>query len=102
MVQRHQKSILNKFSKIYNIYPDRKICDAIIKELKRVQIEKLNTWDYQYLFLNFINNGLTIIPKYSLVKNIGFDLNSTHTHSKTYDMRELKNIQDIKQYVKEG
>jgi hypothetical protein len=86
---------LNKFSKIYNIYPDRKICDAIIKELKRVQIEKLNTWDYQYLFLNFINNGLTIIPKYSLVKNIGFDLNSTHTHSKTYDMRELKNINHI-------
>ena len=86
---------LNKFSKIYNIYPDRKICDAIIKELKRVQIEKINTWDYQYLFLNFINNGLTIIPKYSLVKNIGFDFESTHTRFNPYYMRELKNINHI-------
>jgi hypothetical protein len=85
----------NNFSKIYNIYPDRKICNAIIKELKKVQSEKLNTWDYQYLFLNFINNGLTIIPQNSLVKNIGFDLESTHTQINTYNMRELKNINQI-------
>lgn len=86
---------LNKFSKIYNIYPDRKICNAIINELKRVQSNKLNTWDYQYLFLNFMNNGLSIIPKHSLVKNIGFDIESTHTHSNAYNMRALNNINHI-------
>jgi hypothetical protein len=86
---------LNNYFKFYNIYPDRKICDAIFKELKRVQSGKLNTWDYQYLFLNFIKNGLTIIPKYSLVKNIGFNFESTHTQSNPYYMRELKNINHI-------
>ncbi|MFE2003743.1 hypothetical protein ACFMKA_19280, partial [Acinetobacter baumannii] len=69
---------LDKFDEFYNIYQDKKISNAIINDLKRVQSDNLNTWDYQYLFLNFINNGLTIIPKYSLVKNIGFDFNSTH------------------------
>lgn len=86
---------LEKFEEFYNIYQDKKICKAIINELKRVQSEKLNTWDYQYMFLNFINNGLTIIPKYSLIKNIGFDFSSTHTQTKPYITRELQNINKI-------
>jgi hypothetical protein len=86
---------LDKFDEFYNIYQDKKVCDTIINELKRVQSDNLNTWDYQYLFLNFINNGLTIIPKYSLIKNIGFDLNSTHTQTNPYKSRELENINTI-------
>ena len=86
---------LDKFDEFYNIYQDKKISNAIINELKRVQSDKLNTWDYQYLFLNFINNGLTIIPKYSLVKNIGFDFNSTHTQTNPYKIRKQENIHKI-------
>lgn len=86
---------LDKFDEFYNIYQDKKISNAIINDLKRVQSDNLNTWDYQYLFLNFINNGLTIIPKYSLVKNIGFDFNSTHTQTNPYKIRKQENIHKI-------
>jgi hypothetical protein len=90
-----QEYDLDSFEQFYNIYQDKKISEAIITELKRVQSENLNTWDYQYLFLNFINNGLTIIPKHSLVKNIGFDFNSTHTQTNPYKIRDLENINII-------
>ena len=86
---------LNFSEILYDIYPDKNICDSIGKEFKRVQEGDLNTWDYQYLFLNFINSGLTIIPKSSLIKNIGFDSDSTHTHSNPYNSRELNNIDHI-------
>ena len=50
--QDYSKDILNDYEldyyqEFYNIYQDKKICKAIINELKRVQSEKLNTWDYQ-------------------------------------------------------
>jgi hypothetical protein len=96
----YSKDILNEydfdnFNNFYNVYPNRKICKAICNEFKRVKSGNLNTWDYQYLFLNFINNGLTTIPKYTLVQNIGFDNDSTHTQSNPYNMRELRSLDII-------
>lgn len=32
-----------------------------------------NTWDYQWYLNIIVNNGLCIIPKYSLIKNLGLD-----------------------------
>lgn len=41
---------------------------------------KIDTWDYLWVFTNLINSGLTIIPRDNLVKNIGIGhANSTHT-----------------------
>jgi len=40
---------------------------------------KLNTWDYQWWFYRLLNNGLGIVPKVSLIQNIGFDKEATHT-----------------------
>ncbi len=65
---------------IENIYPDKKIAKALVNDFKRVQSGLINTWDFQYLFLNLINHGLCIIPRTSLVKNIGFGDGSTHEH----------------------
>lgn len=39
----------------------------------------LNTWDYQYAFLNLIEGRLNVIPEVNLVKNIGFGSDATHT-----------------------
>jgi acetyltransferase-like isoleucine patch superfamily enzyme len=38
------------------------------------------TWDYQWFFSIWINNGLVILPKFNLVKNIGFGRDATHTN----------------------
>jgi len=43
---------------------------------------KINTWDYQWIFSCWIQNGISILPNVNLVKNIGFDGNATHTKNK--------------------
>jgi hypothetical protein len=40
---------------------------------------EINTWDFQWLFNCWMHDGCTIIPKYNLIKNIGFDESATHT-----------------------
>jgi hypothetical protein len=39
---------------------------------------KIDTWDYQWLYTNWVKNALSIVPGVNLVKNIGFDNNATH------------------------
>ena len=40
---------------------------------------QINTWDYQYAYLNLISNRLCIIPNKNLVSNIGVGESGTHT-----------------------
>jgi hypothetical protein len=40
---------------------------------------KIDTWDYQWVYTIWKNKGKAITPNVSLVKNIGFDSNATHT-----------------------
>ena len=40
----------------------------------------IDTWDYQWTYAIWKNNGLSIIPNKNLVSNIGFDSNGTHTN----------------------
>jgi hypothetical protein len=42
---------------------------------------KIDTWDYQWTFACWIQNGLTILPNVNLVSNIGFGEGATHTSS---------------------
>ncbi len=39
----------------------------------------LDTWDIQWVFTNWIQDGLGIIPNVNLISNIGFDARATHT-----------------------
>jgi len=36
-------------------------------------------WDYQFTFSQWVNNRVALIPRHSMVKNIGFTLSATHT-----------------------
>ena len=48
--------------------------------LKLVYEKKLSTWDSQWLYSVNFENGLSILPRYNLVKNIGFsEKNATNT-----------------------
>lgn len=47
---------------------------------------RLDTWDYQWLFASWLQRGLTVVPNVNLVSNIGFGLDSTHTRD-SYDWR---------------
>ena len=39
----------------------------------------VSTWDYQWLYACWSQNGLSILPNLNLVSNIGFGLDATHT-----------------------
>jgi hypothetical protein len=40
---------------------------------------EFDSWAYRWLFSCWKNQLLSVVPRYSLVKNIGFDSNATHT-----------------------
>jgi len=46
--------------------------------------KRVNTWDYQWNFTSFLNEGLSIIPHINLVRNIGIGINQTHQVDERY------------------
>jgi hypothetical protein len=49
------------------------------EEFRRLYNNKIDTWDFQFLFACWINHGLSILPKVNLVSNIGFGTGASHT-----------------------
>jgi len=56
---------------------------------------KVDTWAYPWTFSVWINNGLSIYPKFNMIRNIGFDTEATHTHSDPNNLSKLA-IYDFK------
>lgn len=44
-----------------------------------VKAARIDTWDYQLSYCQFIKRALTVIPAHNLVENIGYDERATHT-----------------------
>ena len=51
----------------------------ILSKLEKTYKGKIDTWDYQWNFAMWEQNGLAIIPNQNLISNIGFDEKATHT-----------------------
>jgi len=51
-----------------------KIFEAVYKNKN-----KIDTWDFQWIFSCWVQNGLTLLPNVNLVSNIGFNEDATHT-----------------------
>lgn len=49
------------------------------KIFERVHRGEIDTWDYQWVFANWVEGRTTILPAVNLISNIGFDANATHT-----------------------
>lgn len=49
------------------------------KIFERVYRGEIDTWDYQWVFANWVEGRLSILPAVNLISNIGFDENATHT-----------------------
>jgi len=50
-----------------------------LKKLFRAYNRENDTWDYQWHFTVFLNQGLAAVPKKNQISNIGFDKDATHT-----------------------
>lgn len=66
--------------------------EQIIHRARISHHDQLDTWDYQWFFTCFANNGLLIVPCKNLVQNSGFDEDATHTFNskgKKVNQREI-------------
>lgn len=68
---------------LLNILKNRKEVSYWSNIFEKVYQGKIDTWDYQWLFTCWLQNGLTILPDVNLVSNIGFGSSSTHTRAKS-------------------
>ena len=48
-------------------------------QLEQTYTRRLDTWDYQWCFASFAQNGVNIVPQVNLVSNIGHSAEATHT-----------------------
>lgn len=70
-----------------------------LETLQKVKDGKIDTWDYQWSYCVFSNNGLCVLPNQNLIQNIGFGVDATHTfdlESKLANMETHEMIFPIK------
>lgn len=60
----------------------------------KVSKGKIDTWDYQWVYTSWKNNGLSIEPNVNLVSNIGFGEESTHTRDMDSELANM-NVLDL-------
>ncbi len=56
-----------------------KVNDFWLEVFCKMNQKQIDTWDYQWQYTIWNNNGLSIIPQVNLIKNIGFGADATHT-----------------------
>jgi len=80
-----------------HIFDDPIIVDRWSHVARELKANKINTWDYQLTFTNFLHNGLCIIPNENLISNIGFGASATHTtdHGARYASLPLGHIDNL-------
>jgi len=66
-----------------NLFPDSHARSYWRKILQDTFDKKIDTWDYQWAFSCWTQNGLSLLPTVNLVSNIGFGITSTHTSKAT-------------------
>lgn len=67
----YEETCRNKFSSISTRH-------YWMRVFERTKSNRINTWDYQWIYTIIKNNGLVIRPPFNLVNNIGFMNDSTH------------------------
>jgi hypothetical protein len=77
----------NQINNVFKIKQQQKYW---MKIFQLVYNGKIDTWDYQWAYTCFINNGLCIMPNINLVSNIGFNRDSLHTKDENSILSKMK------------
>ena len=67
--------------RLKKIFTDKKQFRTMKKIMSRAHRKYYNTWDFQWNYALWENDGLCAIPENNLVTNIGFDVRGTHTNN---------------------
>lgn len=83
---------------IEEVIEGKKNQESWIGNFDKVIEKKVNTWDYQWVYSIWSNNGLCILPNQNLITNIGFITDATHTKTDDviYSNRLAKPLVNIK------
>ncbi len=67
-----------------------------INLFKHIRDKGIDTWDAQWQYTIFKNNGFVVMPHLNLIENIGFDIDATHTKKKMTTLMPV-NSEDIRE-----
>ncbi len=88
---------MNNFEKFYKSYLFKNlISHSLYLDVKNKIID---TWDVQWQYINLKNKNISIQPRISLVKNIGFSKNATHTHYKEPYFLKITKYGHLNEYL---
>lgn len=66
-----------------------------LSRLNLIAQRKLDTWDYQLVFLHWRNGMKSLVSKLNLVSNIGFGEGATHTINSNSEFANKKNLEPV-------
>jgi hypothetical protein len=66
---------------IHDVLTDRQAATRWAKTFQIMYEGRIDTWDAQWMFACWSQNGLAIVPNTNLISNIGFHSEATHTTS---------------------
>ena len=93
---------------LQKIFPDRFLAADLLEIFQKLKRNEVDTWDYQFQFLTYFENGLCATPNVNLISNIGFREDATHTNDPVYHRHhsalptaELTRIRHPKSFIPE-
>jgi hypothetical protein len=72
------------------INPDKKFLNHFYNLFLTAKENRIDTWDFQWVWTVWNNNGISIIPQSNLVENIGFGEEATHTKDSKSELSSIK------------
>lgn len=75
-------SSFKKGKEIEETWQDKDIQNYFLDRFEDVYKKRLDTWDYQWNYCIWKQNGYSITPRVNLISNIGFGNEATHTLNK--------------------
>ncbi|MBD2254575.1 glycosyltransferase family 2 protein [Nostoc parmelioides] len=79
-----EMKLWNKYKTENDIYYFGKQANNVYNVFESNYLNQIDSWDGQWAFNCVANQGLTIIPKINLIKNIGFREDGTHTKAASH------------------
>lgn len=73
----------------YAYYTRDGLNNMLQQEMQRIYDRQVDTWDIQWFFCVWFNKGICITPNTSLVRNIGYGKDATHTHQTPSWFRQM-------------
>ena len=66
-------------NQLRSIFPAARVQRYWREKLRATHDGRIDTWDYQWAYAVWSQNGLSVLPNVNLVRNIGYGARATHT-----------------------